>query len=37
MYYNPDGTIHSIGAEAALPGMDILAEDNNLLFVEWYA
>ncbi|KAI0656117.1 hypothetical protein C8Q70DRAFT_1056983 [Cubamyces menziesii] len=35
IYYRPDGTIHSIGAEAALPGIDLQADDEELIFVEW--
>ncbi|KAI0704722.1 hypothetical protein C8Q76DRAFT_631038 [Earliella scabrosa] len=36
LYYNQDGTVHSAGAEAAAPGMDIQAEDLDLHFVEWF-
>ncbi|KAI0824346.1 hypothetical protein BC628DRAFT_1322650 [Trametes gibbosa] len=36
LYYNPDGTVHSAGAEAAAPGMDLEAEDIGLTFVEWF-
>lgn len=37
MYYNPDGSVRAVGAEAALPGLALDAEDQNLHFVEWYA
>ena len=36
MYYCQDGSVHSAGAEAALPGMELEAEDNELIFVEWF-
>ncbi|PIL25741.1 hypothetical protein GSI_11491 [Ganoderma sinense ZZ0214-1] len=36
LYYRQDGTLHSAGAEAKAPGMDIVAEDENLLLVEWF-
>ena len=36
LYYNPDGTVHSAGAEAARPGIEIEAEDNELVLVEWF-
>ena len=36
MYYYQDGSVHSAGAEAALPGIELVAEDNELIFVEWY-
>ncbi|TFK79391.1 hypothetical protein K466DRAFT_648875 [Polyporus arcularius HHB13444] len=36
LYYRADGTVHSAGAEAAAPGMDIVAEDHGLLYVEWF-
>ncbi|KAI0668093.1 hypothetical protein C8Q78DRAFT_1081495 [Trametes maxima] len=36
MYYRRDGTIHSVGAEAAQPGMELEAEDEDLVFVEWF-
>ncbi|KAH9940120.1 uncharacterized protein BXZ73DRAFT_43304 [Epithele typhae] len=36
LYYNPDGSVACAGAEAALPGMDLEAEDNELVFVEWF-
>lgn len=37
LYYRRDGTVHSVGAEAALPGMELEAEDEDLVFVEWCA
>lgn len=37
LYYNPDGSVHSAGAEAAAPGLEIEAEDEGLIFVEWCA
>ncbi|KAI0668092.1 hypothetical protein C8Q78DRAFT_275391 [Trametes maxima] len=36
IYYRRDGTVHSVGAEAAAPGMDLVAEDEDLVFVEWF-
>ncbi|KAL1941029.1 hypothetical protein VTO73DRAFT_7665 [Trametes versicolor] len=36
LYYRRDGTVHSVGAEAALPGMELEAEDEDLVFVEWF-
>ncbi|PCH36674.1 hypothetical protein WOLCODRAFT_157373 [Wolfiporia cocos MD-104 SS10] len=35
LYYSPNGTVHSIGAEADEPGMALVAEDEDLVFVEW--
>ena len=35
MYYRPDGTVHSVGAEAAVPGIELDAEDYELTFVHW--
>ncbi len=37
LYYHQDGTLHSAGAEATAPGMELVAEDEDLVFVEWYA
>ena len=36
LYYHQNGSVHSAGAEAALAGMDLEAEDNGLIFVEWF-
>ncbi|KAI0750422.1 hypothetical protein C8Q74DRAFT_368077 [Fomes fomentarius] len=36
LYYRPDGTLHSAGAEAAVPGIELEAEDENLIFVQWF-
>ncbi|EJF61940.1 hypothetical protein DICSQDRAFT_161253 [Dichomitus squalens LYAD-421 SS1] len=36
LYYRQDGSVHSAGAEAALPGMDLEAEDQELVLVEWF-
>ncbi|KAI0656119.1 hypothetical protein C8Q70DRAFT_1056985 [Cubamyces menziesii] len=36
LYYYQNGMIHSIGAEATLPGVDLEAEDDDLIFVEWF-
>ncbi|KAI0628133.1 hypothetical protein C8Q77DRAFT_1162430 [Trametes polyzona] len=36
LYYRRDGTVHSVGAEAAMPGMELEAEDEDLVFVEWF-
>ncbi|KZT00295.1 uncharacterized protein LAESUDRAFT_764717 [Laetiporus sulphureus 93-53] len=36
LYYSQDGTVRAAGAEAALPGMDLQAEDENLIYVEWF-
>ena len=35
LYYRPDGTVHSVGAEAAVPGIELEAEDEDLFFVRW--
>ncbi|PIL34591.1 hypothetical protein GSI_03370 [Ganoderma sinense ZZ0214-1] len=35
LYYHQDGTLHSAGAEATAPGMELVAEDEDLVFVEW--
>ncbi|KAI0350808.1 hypothetical protein OH77DRAFT_1412306 [Trametes cingulata] len=36
LYYRQDGSVHSVGAEAAQPGMELEAEDEDLIFVEWF-
>ncbi|KAF9817090.1 hypothetical protein IEO21_03672 [Rhodonia placenta] len=36
LYYNPDGSVKAIGAEAALPSIALDAEDEGLHFVEWF-
>ncbi|KAI0628248.1 hypothetical protein C8Q77DRAFT_1149000 [Trametes polyzona] len=36
LYYKPDGTIHSVGAEAAAPAVDAVAEDEGLVLVKWF-
>ncbi|KAH9940112.1 uncharacterized protein BXZ73DRAFT_99109 [Epithele typhae] len=36
LYYKPDGSVACAGAEAALPGVDLEAEDNDYRFVEWF-
>ncbi|KAL1941016.1 hypothetical protein VTO73DRAFT_7652 [Trametes versicolor] len=36
LYYRQDGTVHSVGAEAAIPGIELEAEDEDLVFVEWF-
>ena len=36
LYYYPDGKIHSVGAEAAVPGIELEAEDEGLVFVQWF-
>ncbi|RPD55189.1 hypothetical protein L226DRAFT_493295 [Lentinus tigrinus ALCF2SS1-7] len=36
LYYRRDGSVHSAGAQAAAPGMDLVAEDEDLIFVEWF-
>ncbi|PIL34593.1 hypothetical protein GSI_03372 [Ganoderma sinense ZZ0214-1] len=36
LYYRQDGTLHSAGAEAAVPGMELVVEDEDLIFVEWF-
>ncbi|EIW54761.1 uncharacterized protein TRAVEDRAFT_50899 [Trametes versicolor FP-101664 SS1] len=36
LYYRRDGSVHSVGAEAAHPGIELEAEDENLVFVEWF-
>lgn len=36
LYYRPDGTLHSVGAEATVPGIELVVEDEDLTYVEWY-
>ncbi|OSX61856.1 hypothetical protein POSPLADRAFT_1145484 [Postia placenta MAD-698-R-SB12] len=36
LYYNPDGSVRAVGAEAALPSLSLDAEDEGLYFVEWF-
>ncbi|KAI0656113.1 hypothetical protein C8Q70DRAFT_391425 [Cubamyces menziesii] len=36
LYYRRDGTMHSAGAEAAQPGMELEAEDEDLQLVSWF-
>lgn len=36
LYYNLDGSVRAVGAEAALPHLALDAEDEGLLFIEWY-
>ncbi|KAI0738321.1 hypothetical protein C8Q80DRAFT_1113973 [Daedaleopsis nitida] len=36
LYYRPDGTVHSAGAEAAVPGIELEAEDEDLFLVQWF-
>ena len=36
LYYTEDGSLFAAGAEAMSPAMRLEAEDNNLIFVEWY-
>ncbi|KAI0704715.1 hypothetical protein C8Q76DRAFT_631269 [Earliella scabrosa] len=36
LYYCQDGTVHTAGAEAAAPGIEFEADDNDLIFVEWF-
>ncbi|KAI1793722.1 hypothetical protein LXA43DRAFT_202911 [Ganoderma leucocontextum] len=36
LYYRQDGTLHSAGAEATVPGMELVVEDEDLIFVEWF-
>ncbi|KAM5545516.1 hypothetical protein V8D89_000554 [Ganoderma adspersum] len=36
LFYHQDGTLHSAGAEATAPGMELVAEDEDLVFVEWF-
>ncbi|KAI0708756.1 hypothetical protein C8T65DRAFT_650008 [Cerioporus squamosus] len=36
LYYRRDGSVHSAGAQAAAPGMDLVSEDEDLTFVEWF-
>lgn len=35
LYYRPDGTVHSAGAEAAVPGIELDAEDEDLFLSKW--
>ncbi|KAH9852621.1 hypothetical protein C2E23DRAFT_868473 [Lenzites betulinus] len=36
LYYRQNGTVHCAGAEAALPDMEMVAEDEDLILVEWF-
>ncbi|KAM5545534.1 hypothetical protein V8D89_000572 [Ganoderma adspersum] len=36
LYYRQDGTLHSAGAEAKAPGIDMIVEDEKLILVEWF-
>ncbi|KAL6306646.1 hypothetical protein BKA93DRAFT_133315 [Sparassis latifolia] len=36
LYYDQDGKVRAVGAEAALPNMDLQVEDEDLIFVEWF-
>ncbi len=35
LYYRADGTVHSAGAEAAVPGIELDAEDEDLFLSKW--
>lgn len=35
IWYTEDGKVHTAGAEARDPGMTLVAEDENLILVEW--
>ncbi|THG96744.1 hypothetical protein EW026_g5140 [Hermanssonia centrifuga] len=36
LWYTQEGTVRAAGAEARDPGMTLLAEDEDLIFVEWF-
>ncbi|KAI0704710.1 hypothetical protein C8Q76DRAFT_820418 [Earliella scabrosa] len=36
MYYYPNGTVHSAGAEAMRPGIELEVIDSQLVLVEWF-
>ncbi|GBE79274.1 hypothetical protein SCP_0204720 [Sparassis crispa] len=36
LYYDRDGRVRAVGAEVALPSMNLQVEDEDLLFVEWF-
>ncbi|KAI0668096.1 hypothetical protein C8Q78DRAFT_1081498 [Trametes maxima] len=36
LYYYPDGTVHSVGAEATKPGIELEVEDEGLFLVKWF-
>lgn len=36
LWYTQDGKVRAAGAEARDPGMFLAAEDEDLVFVEWY-
>ncbi|KAI9060751.1 hypothetical protein FKP32DRAFT_1595071 [Trametes sanguinea] len=36
LYYYPSGAIHSAGAEATLPDIELEAQDLGLILVEWF-
>ncbi len=35
MYYNKDGQVRAAGAETERDGMDIIAEEEDLVKTEW--
>ncbi|KAI0643476.1 hypothetical protein C8Q79DRAFT_182232 [Trametes meyenii] len=36
LYYSPEGMVHSIGAEATRPGIELEVEDAGLFLVKWF-
>ncbi|EKM51021.1 uncharacterized protein PHACADRAFT_212923 [Phanerochaete carnosa HHB-10118-sp] len=36
LWYTTDGKVHTAGAEARDPGMTLVAEDEDLIFIEWF-
>ncbi|KAH9940127.1 uncharacterized protein BXZ73DRAFT_99125 [Epithele typhae] len=36
LYYTPGGSVAYAGAEAVAPGVDLKADDEGLIFVEWF-
>ncbi|KAH9946441.1 hypothetical protein B0H21DRAFT_693711 [Amylocystis lapponica] len=36
LWYDRDGTVRAVGQEAKLPAMELVAEDEEMIFVEWF-
>lgn len=35
LYYTDDGRVRAVGAEAYVPGFELIVEDEDLIFVDW--
>ncbi|GJE96029.1 heat shock protein 70 family protein [Phanerochaete sordida] len=36
LYYTDDGRVRAVGAEAYVPGFELIVEDEDLIFVDWF-